>query len=317
MEFETFGGQKKGDREIWSAIQKYMKDNDIVDQSNYDAFFHACHQIRNALPQTDSIDNYIHSHKGNKEIELCAKLAIVKAILVAEKGSHLSIDASNINNKLDFKKNESTWLNKFFILLSSGHSVKEISERLKNITFIVFNYDRCIEHFLYHSLQNYCLITGDEAAKLLEDLNIYHPYGTVGNLLWRSSKDIADFGARPSVNLLLELVSQIKTFSEGTDPKSSEIKSIRKSIRDANMVLFLGLAFRDLNIDLIRPEHRIKEARRKTRVFATALNYSPHNRDISKNKLQILCHCAPESIIIRNQLDCKGLFTEYSESFSS
>ena len=317
MEYDHFEGLKKGDREIWAAIKKYLNDNNLSTQPEDDHYFQACGQICNTLPQSESVDNYIHSHRGHKGIELCAKLAIVRSILDAEKNSNLYIDTSNIYNKIDFKKNESTWLNKFFILLTSGYLVEEIAERLTNITFIIFNYDRCIEHFLYHSLQNYCLITGNEAAKLLEDLNIYHPYGTVGNLHWRDSENIADFGTEPNVGLLLELVSQIKTFTEGTDPESSEIKAIRKSIRDANMVLFLGLAFRNLTLDLIRPEIKTKEPIRRTLVFATAKNYSIHNRDISRNKLQSLCYCNLNNVVIRNELGCKELFTDYSESFSS
>lgn len=36
------------------------------------------------MPQSISIDNFIDSHKGDKEIELCGKLAIVRAVLEAE-----------------------------------------------------------------------------------------------------------------------------------------------------------------------------------------------------------------------------------------
>ena len=317
MKYDPVNGLQRGDSTIWHAIQKYLKDNNISTQAEYDHYFQACYQIRDALPQSESIDNYIHSHRGNKSIELCAKLAIARSILEAEKGSSLHFDTSNIYNTIDFKENESTWLNKFFILLTSGYSVDEIAERLKHIIFIVFNYDRCIEHFLYYSLQNYYQIDGPKAAGLLKYLNIYHPYGTVGNLVWSKAENIADFGYEPGTDALLKLVSQIKTFTEGTDPESSEIKAIGESIRNAGMVLFLGIAFRNLSLDLIRPEHMTKEHIRTTRVFATALGSSIHNRDISSKKLQILCHCEWDSIIIRNELGCKELFTDYSESFSS
>ena len=316
MEFEEFGKLAKGDRLIATAIRKYAKDNRTVTSSEQNALFNACRHICDALPQSESIDNYIHSHRGNKGIELCAKLAIVTSILDAEKNSNLYFDSLYAENKLDFKKNESTWLNKFFILLTSGYQVEEIAERLKNITLIVFNYDRCIEHFLYHSLQNYYRIDGNKVAGLLKNLNIFHPYGTVGNLDWRSTEKIANFGAVPQVDKLLELVSQIKTFTEGTDPESSEIKAIGESIRGANKVLFLGLAFRNLNLDLIRPVLRDKERTRRTSVFATAKGYSIHNRDIARDKLQGLCNCKPQRIFISNELGCNELLTYYSESFS-
>ena len=45
----------------------------------------AAHHIRDAMPQAESIDNFIYQHQGDKKIELCGKLAIVRSILVAER----------------------------------------------------------------------------------------------------------------------------------------------------------------------------------------------------------------------------------------
>lgn len=71
-----------------------------------------------------------------------------------------------------------------------------------------------------------------------------------------------EFGQDLTPDLLLKLVVGIKTFSEGTDPESSDILEIRKHMGKANVLVFLGFAFHKLNMELINPryiagEHKI------------------------------------------------------------
>lgn len=62
------------------------------------------------------------------------------------------------------------------------------------------------------------------------------------------------FGAEPRAEQLLELSHKIKTFTEGTDPDSSEILEIRKHMGMANRLIFLGFAFYEQNMRLIKPD---------------------------------------------------------------
>jgi hypothetical protein len=46
-----------------------------------------------------------------------------------------------------------------------------------SVSFIVFNYDRCLEQFLFHALQKLYGLESQEAFAMLTDLRIIHPYG--------------------------------------------------------------------------------------------------------------------------------------------
>ena len=193
------------------------------------------------------------------------------------------------------------------------------SSGLDSIVLIIFNYDRCIEHYLYHSIQNYYQISAEDVAKLLQSLEVYHPYGTVGSLPWLNSDRAIAFGDLPSVRQLLELASKIKTFTEGTDELSSDVKAIRAHMKTANKLVFLGFAFHRLNLELLLPESEsMKLGKPPTGriVYATAYGISPSNTSLIAGKLESRETLREKNIHIRNDLKCSGLIGEYSGSLT-
>jgi hypothetical protein len=114
-------------------------------------------------------------------------LAIVRSILSAERNSLLYFEQIGPKSKMDFNKLTDTWYISFFQLLTENCTKEDLEERFKQVKLIVFNYDRCIEHFIYYALQNYYRLSNIEASELMEYLEIYHPYGVVGTLPWVKS----------------------------------------------------------------------------------------------------------------------------------
>src|SRR6478736_4683231 len=112
----------------------------------------ACWKIRDAMPQATSIDSFLDVHSDDKHIELVGKLAIVQAILEAEAESRLFVDPLQANQRIDFESVESTWFNGFFQRLTANCKQSDLAERLSSVALIIFNYDRCIEHYLYYAL---------------------------------------------------------------------------------------------------------------------------------------------------------------------
>ncbi|MCD4813844.1 hypothetical protein K8S19_09170 [bacterium] len=98
--------QTKGDRKIGEALENKFASVQGALQKHVEA----ARCIRNALPSAPSIDNFIDSHRGNESIELCAKLAIIRSILTAEKNSMLFVDSSK---PMDFRKLEKNGLATF------------------------------------------------------------------------------------------------------------------------------------------------------------------------------------------------------------
>jgi hypothetical protein len=112
------------------------------------------------------------------------------------------------------------------------------------LTFVVFNYDRVLEQYLFHAIQNYFHLDKHEAATLVNAIEIANPG-----------------------KARLSLAREIRTFNEGTDPASSDINAIRSSIGCASRLVFLGFAFHRMNMELLRSD---TDGATQVRCFGTA-----------------------------------------------
>ncbi len=315
IRFEHLSRRISGDQLVYEALRHELQ-NTEPSARDINSYLHAAWSIRDAMPQAISIDNFIDTHQGDEKIELCGKLAIIRSILDAESNSLLYINPRESNSKPNFGALDKTWFNSFFRLLTESCRKNEFYKRIKSVAFIVFNYDRCIEHFLFHSLQNYYGISKDEAAELVQGMEIYHPYGTVGCLPWEKKSTSIEFGADSHPSQLLSLSKGIKTFAEGTDPKSSEIIAIRQQMLGSKIIVFLGFAFHRLNLDLLRPVDLLDPKPRKQRYFATAKGISNSDCDLIKKDLVKLAYAQSQNIQLQNELTCSQLFHEYWRSLS-
>jgi hypothetical protein len=299
--------------EIFDALR-------IIDSSRRPALelqktVQAAGDIAHALPLTLSIDNYLNNHNGDEAIELCGKLAIARAILAAESNSTLRRSVSE--GRYDFSKCAESWLVPFMQLLSEDCSLQKLRERLGTVAFIVFNYDRCIEQFLMHAIMAVYKVPEEVAAEIVSWVDIYHPYGTVGNLPWLTAKRVnhetVGFGETPTPQQLLKIIRGIKTFTEGTDDRISEIMAIRNQMETASRIIFLGFAYHKLNIRLLLGDNPIISEKTR-RVFGTAYLMSPSDTQLIGDALARTLN-AP-SISIRNDLTCFNLFREYSRTLN-
>lgn len=307
-----FGGLKSGDPLIYYALRKYIEQNKER-SDKLDHYLKEALHIRKALPLAISIDNFIDSHKGNKELALCGKLAIVRSILQAEKKSLLYFER-DLNDTIETKKLINTWYPEFFKIITENCTVDDLINRFQSIALIIFNYDRCIEHFLYYGLIIYYGVSEQEASQIICHLNIYHPYGKVGNLPWEKKGKSTNFGMEPNVTTLLDLSSEIQTFTEGTDPDSSEIAFIREKIENSNKLIFMGFAFHKLNMDLLRPIKLSRTDFGTLDIYATILGVSPSDKSVIQAQIDSLLNRST----IANMADatCNKFFSEYWRSLS-
>lgn len=313
IEFDAMGRLIGFNRIICNAIETISKKN------GPDAQFHppqlryvnAAKKIRDAMPLAISIDNFIDTQQGDAALELCGKLAIVLNILAAERDSLLFVDRTNPNSKLDYRALEKTWFNSFIKLLSENCPVNHLEERLASIKLVIFNYDRCIEHFLFNALQTYYGLESSRAATLVSGIKIYHPYGAVGNLPWSKKEHAIEFGAIPTPDQLIDLANEIKTFTEGTDPSSDAMLQIRTGMTEARIVLFLGFAFHRLNLELIQTSKGVHLMPYDVQYFGTAMGISKNDCDIISSDLAKLGDAKRKNITLRNNLTCAKLFSEY------
>lgn len=313
IRFEGVFNQISGDYIITEAMRIHVRDPDGR-SGDINPYLHEAWHIRDALPQAISIDNFIDAHRDNDKIALCGKLAIVRSILDAEKRSLLYFEKSRIDSNIKFGSLEKTWYIPFFQLLTENCGKNDLKERFKSITMVIFNYDRCIEHFIHCALQNYYRLSESEAADLVKDINFYHPYGDVGTLPWANRNGTMAFGAEPQSQHLLELSRKIKTFTEGTDPGSSEILEIRKHMGMANKVVFMGFAFHKLNMQLIAPEPVDNRDNSEVKCFATTFGISKSDKEVIDEQIKELYRGNIK--INMTNLSCGEFFTEYWKGLS-
>lgn len=300
-----------GDRLILQSIISHARSNKTADLTPY---LEAASSIRDGMPQARSIDSYIDHHNENKYVELCGKLAIVRAILRAEQHSWLYVNPANFKSKPNFSSLEQTWFNTFFQIVAEGCRAPALRERLSSMALVIFNYDRCVEQFIYYSLINYYKIPAPDAADLVNSIEIYHPYGTVGHLPWQKGGPTVPFGADLNANDLLIAAEKILTFTEGTDAKSSEILAIREKVQESTFFIFLGFAFHKLNMDLLF--HRPRQPHSSTKCYATAYSFSDSDKLVVSKKLSNLVGVPHRELNIRSDLKCNEFLHAYFRSLS-
>src|SRR6185295_10588589 len=105
-------------------------------------------------------------------------------------------------------------------------------EAFLNVAFIVFNYDRCLEHFLEYALFGLYGIPRRDAASLVRKLTIIHPYGTIGDL-----QALPFGGTKDSYPELFPLASRIKTYTESFEERD-DLNRIRMEMLQAECIVF-------------------------------------------------------------------------------
>ncbi len=277
-------------------------------------------RIRDGLPTAASIDDFLDMHSHDELMQTIGKAAIVKSILEAERDSHLYFDPNNSRNKLVLETLEGSWFMKFIRVLGRGIPKSNAGQIFDNVSFVVFNYDRCVEFFLLQALQAMYSIPVNDAASIVQDLSIVHPYGTIGELPHLGNGDQIPFGGVKNYDFdYIKLAKRIKTYTEQI--AGSEITNrIRGEVERAEQVVFLGFAYHAQNMLLLRP---VEELVSVVPIYGTALGMSDSDVEIARGELrswympdEILSSDPFDSIHIENKLTCAALFNNYAKSIA-
>ena len=125
--------------------------------SRIEVYRNAATIIRNGLPFARSIDTFVDGLRDDQQIRFLAKLAIALVILRAETGSPLGLgtnprfETPHLRDE-KLQKLRSSWHVELSQILFDGHTAATLDSVFENASFIVFNYDRCLEEFLTISL---------------------------------------------------------------------------------------------------------------------------------------------------------------------
>jgi hypothetical protein len=264
FKFDDWGERLvSGDKTLWRNIELYCKQHQI---SNRNIVREAGIRISNSMPQADSIDEFVET-SNNEHIKYVAKLAITKSILDAEKKSLLwSVGNETSNYDINFNKIGSTWLPKLFSKIRKNHTANNLQDLFKNLSIITYNYDRTIEHYFLCAIKNLWPLADEEALEVVEKLQIFHPYGKVGELFHTSTSQTnikcTPFGSQSED--LNKISYKIRTYSES----QLEANTWSSAMAKAEKIIFLGCHFHTQNLELLNTSNSVKT------VYGTAFGRS-------------------------------------------
>ncbi len=130
-------------------ITMTWKDPDAIEK-----YYKISSDISLGINLAKSIDDFVNTHQQNKKLVAVAKIAIAECILNAERNC-LLYNEFNGRQFVDFSQTKRTWYSSLFSTLAHGVPSSNMADAFKYITFINFNYDRCLEFFLTNALRQY------------------------------------------------------------------------------------------------------------------------------------------------------------------
>lgn len=247
--FDPFGRLEKGNSYILSKLDDKYKD---IDERNKRLL--SLRQIHGGIFLANSIDNYMDMHSGDPIIAEMGKMHIALAISNAERESKLFFDHQSPKSGLNFQSISDTWIESFVRILFEKIKCDDLQKVAGNIAIICFNYDRCIEFYLIESLVKTFNIQYDKAHEIVSEIEIIHPYGTLGKLPDSPNVIFGDFlrfGQTIKDGFDPWPVSQrIKTFTEQVNDLVI-LDGIANAITHAKQIVFLGFAFHPQNMELL------------------------------------------------------------------
>lgn len=183
--------------------------------------------IRDGIVLAHSIDDFLDVHQHDQRLVEYGKAAIAKCILEAERESTLFFDPNARQlapgpPTINFMQCSDTWLVGLMKLLVRRTPHADRAKIFERCTFVIFNYDRCVEFFFLHALQRFYNVAEQEAVEIVSNARIFHPYGLAGELgAAITSRGMTPFGAN-RVDYYEIGKTLLKTYTESVE--SEKIK---------------------------------------------------------------------------------------------
>jgi len=245
---------------------------------------------------TKSIDLFL---ARNPEFKLMGKWAIIFRILAAEKTSLFRESMRNSGQD---------WYSYLLQRLTDDLVNKEDYKQLgnNNISFVTFNYDRSLEHFLYESLLNsFSGIDEMKIVKQLDKIKIIHVFGQIAGLDWQEMPSRIEYRRETRYIDIKGLFDNMKIIYEESD--NPALKEAHKSISEAERIFLLGFGYARENLETLKVPQILNK---KQQIYGTALNFT--KREIESVK-SIFPQSSPPyaPTVYIEDLDCLMLLREF------
>ena len=304
--FDANGHPMRGDDTIYAqCIGAYPGDQVKVVQ-----FFEAGAKLSRSISYSRSIDDALFKFGDDRFIVQAGKVAIVAAILYRERQSWLykfqTLSDDNARYQL-LKSNSDLWLLNVLRLIQSKIKLSEARSTFSDLIIINFNYDRCLEHYLFHALQPAFSIGEADAVEILSRLRIIRPYGKVASLPWEVAKEQKlRFGQNVELVELFEMSSNVRTFME-QQHDSEDMQQAKYFISKAQQIAFLGFGYHPQNIEFLGSA----SIHPNLRMYGTVFNTSSADQEYFKELIYRYIMNGGEKEISFQDADCSTFVRDY------
>ncbi|MET3925251.1 hypothetical protein [Devosia sp. 2618] len=268
-----------------------------------------------ALPLALSIDNYIDAQEDD-DIAFLGKLAVVREIAECEKNSAIYFkEVSDVPAMLG--RVTSTHYHGLFQLLTEGLRKSNVEDIFENVSFISFNYDRSLEWYLQHAIQNFFSLDDSRTKEVMSRLQVIHPYGTIGSLPAVARQNNAVRFGISGRDDYVDLAKGIRTFTEQISDEALSL-AIDIEVKSAVRMVFLGFGYHDINMQTLATTGKTN----LRQVIGTAYGFSESDIDTIKSSVVASFSSvasnptfySSERVSLRSDLKCAAIFDEYGRT---
>jgi len=208
------------------------------------------------------------------------------------------------------------WYSFIFNKLTAGVVDKrKLSAFSRNkVSFITFNYDRSLEHYLYKSLLNsFTNVPPSRIAQEIGSLEVIHVYGKVAPLDWQDGQNGVPYSMQFTERLVSTISDNIKTIYERQE--GDEFDDIYVAFQEAEQIFCLGFGFAEENVEILKLPELIASS---AYLYGTGFRLEP--RELKKVKSMIIDKLpidpmtgknAPDVRISIEDMDCLRLLRNY------
>ena len=159
---------------IVNAFEKLsLQPNSVVlDRAIFTSLVTKADMISEGLSHASSIDDYIDSYPNDPDVARIGKLAIAACLIEEERLRKLR--RKSRGEPPDLSNVDDSWIANLFRLMASGVPSTNVERIFEKVSFIVFNYDRCLEWYLQHALMKRFPVSDAQARAIVDNCRIVH-----------------------------------------------------------------------------------------------------------------------------------------------
>jgi len=170
-----------------------------------------------------------------------------------------------------------------------------------NVTFLTFNYDRSLEHFLFTAIHNTHLAEEGSVPSVMERIPVVHVHGRIGQLPWQKNSGEYQRAYTPRLDSHVVMKAAEWIRIPGTEsPPDQQHHRAAAELYQAERIVFLGFGYHPDNLRTLKVPEVLQQGCPQTKdgtryVCGTAYGLKEAERHLVLTQLQGTTELLPAS----------------------